>query len=65
MPSRPVDNEISVNDYNVSFLCQIIKWLNEDAEDYLSYKEYGDSAGSTQVLLDEHAKFEEAVKVPV
>lgn len=40
-----------------------MKWLNEEAEDYLSYKEYGDSMGSTQVLLDEHVKFEEALKV--
>lgn len=42
-----------------------MKWLNEDAEDYLSYKEYGDSMGSTQVLLDEHGKFEEALKVQI
>ncbi|XP_044173190.1 SEC14 domain and spectrin repeat-containing protein 1-B-like isoform X2 [Acropora millepora] len=41
---------------------KIMKWLNEEAEDYLSYKEYGDSMGSTQVLLDEHVKFEEALK---
>ena len=51
-------------EFTTSFtVSQITKWLNEEAEDYLSYKEYGDSAPSTQVLLEEHTKFEEAVKV--
>ena len=44
---------------------QITKWLNEEGEDYISYQDYGDSSPSTQVLLDEHYKFEEVAKVHV